>query len=119
MTVLWSRPPKWYPMLLSDKSVNSFARNMATCRGNTVSFFRLLPFSSESSTLKWPVTVSRIVSMVTTRSVSLTRCRSVARARSMSMSRRVSEACAISDTMTPSSSRTLVSMECARYSSTS
>ena len=40
-TVVWSRPPKRRPISGNDRSVNSFARYIATCLGRTTLAVRL------------------------------------------------------------------------------
>src|SRR5260370_8642146 len=65
MTVVWSRPPKCWPILGSDRSVSSRHRYIAICRAVTRTLDRDVPHRSSIDSPKydavWPMIVAAAV----------------------------------------------------------
>src|SRR6516164_8049679 len=74
-TVVWSRPPNRRPISGSDRSVKTFAKYIATCRGRTTLAVRRDDSKSARLTLYWRATM-RWMSSIRTRFGSAGRIRS-------------------------------------------
>ena len=61
MTVVWSRPPNFSPILGSERSVSSRHRYMAICRAPTSTRLRELPIRSSMVIEKYSAVTAMIV----------------------------------------------------------